>query len=314
MRRFFENKPLIFLIAATIAAIIIIGVFSSANRDASIAENAGGTVITPAHGAVSGIGRWFSGITSYFGNVKSLRSENESLKSENNSLQKKISDMQGLQKENDKLRKMLELKEKSVDISMLAATVSAKDPSNWYSSFTINKGDRDGVKKNQPIVDADRNLVGQISEVGENWAKVITILDPQSSVGVMIKRSKEIGILEGDSNLRYEGKCRLGYIARDTDVQNGDFLETSGLGGIFPRGLVIGRVVEIYDENATMSKAATVEPLASIGKVNEVFVVTSYKEADLSISDTYETDSETETSDKKKTSSDDDDNDSDEDE
>lgn len=314
MRRFFENKPLIFLIAATIAAIIIIGVFSSANRDASIAENAGGTVITPAHGAVSGIGRWFSGITSYFGNVKSLRSENESLKSENNSLQKKISDMQGLQKENDKLRKMLELKEKSVDISMLAATVSAKDPSNWYSSFTINKGDRDGVKKNQPIVDADRNLVGQISEVGENWAKVITILDPQSSVGVMIKRSKEIGILEGDSNLRYEGKCRLGYIARDTDVQNGDFLETSGLGGIFPRGLVIGRVVEIYDENATMSKAATVEPLASIGKVNEVFVVTSYKEADLSISDTYETDSETETSDKKKTSSDDDDNDSDKDE
>ena len=314
MRRFFENKPLIFLIAATIAAIIIIGVFSSANRDASIAENAGGTVITPAHGAVSSIGRWFSGITSYFGNVKSLRSENESLKSENNSLQKKISDMQGLQKENDKLRKMLELKEKSVDISMLAATVSAKDPSNWYSSFTINKGDRDGVKKNQPIVDADRNLVGQISEVGENWAKVITILDPQSSVGVMIKRSKEIGILEGDSNLRYEGKCRLGYIARDTDVQNGDFLETSGLGGIFPRGLVIGRVVEIYDENATMSKAATVEPLASIGKVNEVFVVTSYKEADLSISDTYETDSETETSDKKKTSSDDDDNDSDEDE
>ena len=314
MRRFFENKPLIFLISATIAAIIIIGVFSSANRDASIAENAGGTVITPAHGAVSSIGRWFSGITSYFGNVKSLRSENESLKSENNSLQKKISDMQGLQKENDKLRKMLELKEKSVDISMLAATVSAKDPSNWYSSFTINKGDRDGVKKNQPIVDADRNLVGQISEVGENWAKVITILDPQSSVGVMIKRSKEIGILEGDSNLRYEGKCRLGYIARDTDVQNGDFLETSGLGGIFPRGLVIGRVVEIYDENATMSKAATVEPLASIGKVNEVFVVTSYKEADLSISDTYETDSETETSDKKKTSSDDDDNDSDEDE
>lgn len=314
MRRFFENKPLIFLIAATIAAIIIIGVFSSVNRDASIAENAGGTVITPAHGAVSGIGRWFSGITSYFGNVKSLRSENESLKSENNSLQKKISDMQGLQKENDKLRKMLELQEKSVDISILAAIVSAKDPSNWYSSFTINKGDRDGVKKNQPIVDADRNLVGQISEVGENWAKVITILDPQSSVGVMIKRSKEIGILEGDSNLRYESKCRLGYIARDTDVQNGDFLETSGLGGIFPRGLVIGRVVEIYDENATMSKAATVEPLASIGKLNEVFVVTSYKEADLSTSDTYENDSETETSDKKKTSSDDDDNDSNEDE
>ena len=293
MRRFFENKPLILLIAATIAAIIIIGVFSSANRDASVAENVGGAVATPAHGAVSGIGRWFGCITSYFGNIKSLRTENQSLKNENNNLQSKINEMQGLQQENDRLKKMLKLQEKSVDINMLAAKVAAQDPTNWYSTFTINRGEKDGVKKNQAVVDADRNLVGQISEVGENWAKVITILDPQSSVGVMIKRSKEIGILEGNSNLRYEGKCRLGYIARDTDIQNDDIVETSGLGGVFPRGLVIGKVAEVYDENATMSKAATIEPLANVKKMNEVFVVTAYKESDLSIKDTDGEESET---------------------
>ncbi|MGN1092788.1 MAG: hypothetical protein ACI4RS_03955, partial [Monoglobaceae bacterium] len=121
MRRFFENKPLILLIAATITAIIIIGVFSSANRDASVAENVGGTVTTPAHGVVSGIGGWFGGITNYFGNVKSLRNENQSLKNENNNLQSKINEMQGLQQENDRLKKMLKLQEKSVDINMLAA-------------------------------------------------------------------------------------------------------------------------------------------------------------------------------------------------
>lgn len=300
MRRFYENKPLIFLIAATVAAIIIIGVMSNVDRDASLAENAGGTVVTPVHGAVTGIGKWFGSIAGYFGNVKSLKSENESLKNENTSLQKRINDMQGLQSENDRLKKMLSLREKSVDITMVAANVYAKDPSNWYSSFTLSKGSKDGFKKNQPVVDGERNLVGQISEVGENWAKVITILDPQSSVGVIVKRSNEIGILEGNSNLRYEGKCRLGYIARDTDVQNGDFLETSGLGGVFPRGLVVGKVIEVHDENATMSRAASVEPLANIKKLSEVFVITSYKEADLSVSDTndeadddeYETDSD----------------------
>lgn len=165
---------------------------------------------------------------------------------------------------------------------MLAASVASKDPSNWYSTFTINRGSKDGVEKNQAVVNSNRELVGQISRTGDNWAEVITILDSQSAIGATIKRSKEIGIVEGDASLRYSGKCRLGYIARDTDIQTGDFIETSGLGGIFPKGLLIGTVTEIYDENATMSKAAIIEPLADIAKLNEVFVVTDYDEVDLS--------------------------------
>lgn len=282
MRRLFEHKSILFLIIATVLVAVIIGVFGKINREVSFIESVGGNIVSPIQGAVSETGGFFANIGSYFGSVKALYAENERLKNENTNLQKQISDMKGLNDENEELRRMLKLSEKETRIDMVAASVVSKDPTNWFSTFTINRGADDGVEVNQPIVNSNRELVGQISRVGSDWAEVITILDPQSSVGAMIKRSKEIGIIEGNSALRYEGKCRLGYIARDTDIKQGDFVETSGLGGIFPKGLVIGVITEVYDENATMSKAAIVEPVTDIAKLNEVFVITDYTETDLS--------------------------------
>ncbi len=280
MRRIFEHKLLVFIVIATLIAAVAIAVFSSC-EDASPIEEAGVGVISPVQGAVSETGNFLDRIGNYFGSIKALRTENEKLKNENTNLQKQILDMRGLDEENKELRKMLKLVERETRIDMVAASVEAKDPTNWFSTLTINKGSDQGIRQNQPVVNSNRELVGQISRVGSNWAEVITILDPQSSVGAIIKRSKEIGIVEGNSSLKYEGKCRLGYIARDTDIKQGDFVETSGLGGIFPKGLKIGTITEVYDENATMSKAATLEPLANISKISEVFVITAYTENDL---------------------------------
>lgn len=282
MRRFFENKLLVFIIGATVILAVVIGIFASADRSASFAERVGGDVMTPAQGAVSETGGFFKGIFGYFGSVKSLRSENEKLRNENTNLQKQIKDMEGLDKENKELRKMLDLRKKQTKVDLLAASVASKDPSNWYSTFKINRGTKDGVERNQAVVNGNRELVGQIFKTGDNWAEVITILDSQSAIGAEIQRSGEIGIIEGDGNLRYSGMCKLGYIARDTDIREGDFVETSGLGGVFPKGLLIGTVKEIREENATMSKVATIEPLAEIDTLSEVFVVTKYDEVDLS--------------------------------
>lgn len=292
MRRWFDNKIILFLIIATVVAAVIIGVFSSKGRDTSAIESGGGSVLSPAQGAVSGIGSWFGGIGEYFGNIKALREENRDLRDANTSLQKQLSDMQGLTDENDELRKMLDLRERNTTIDMIAASITAKDPSNWYSTLTINKGEGDGLKPGQPVVNSNRELVGQILRVGNNWAEVITILDTRSSVGAMVRRSKEIGIIEGNSELRLDGNCRLGYIERSADISAGDFVETSGLGGVFPKGLVIGLVTEVYDENSTMSKAATVEPLCDIGKLNDVFVITDYEDADLTERETEDDEEE----------------------
>lgn len=263
------------MIAATLVTAVIIGIFSaSAARDkANAAENAVGAAAAPGQSAASGVGGWFGSLFGYFGSVKSLREENERLKTENIELDKRVRDAQGMEEENRELRSMLDLTEADKKLDLAAAQVIAKDPSNWYSSFTIGKGSNDGIQKNQPVLTANKELIGQVYKVGSNWAEIITILDPESGVGSMVERSKDIGILEGDSALRYQGQCRLGYLSRDTDIEPGDYVETSGLGGIYPKGLLIGKVLEVKEDNSTMSKYATVEPVVNIGKLNQVFVL-----------------------------------------
>lgn len=280
MRNFREHKTAVFLIAATLAVAILIGVFAafSARDRAGAAENLVGAAAEPGQTAASGVGGWLQGLFSYFGSVKALRAENEALKQENVALDKQVRDTEGLTQENQELRAMLNLMKTESKLDLVAAQVIAKDPSNWYSSFTINKGSNDGILKNQPVLTANKELIGQVYKVGSNWAEIITILDPDSGVGSMIERSKDLGVVEGDTALLQQGLCRIGYLARDTDIKIGDYIETSGMGGVYPKGLLIGTVLEIGEDHTNMSKYATVQPAVSIGKLSQVCVLTGFTE------------------------------------
>ena len=271
MRNFREHKTAVFLIAATLAVAILIGVFAafSARDRAGAAENLVGAAAEPGQTAASGVGGWLQGLFSYFGSVKSLRAENEALKQENVALDKQVRDTEGLTQENQELRAMLNLMKTESKLDLVAAQVIAKDPSNWYSSFTINKGSNDGILKNQPVLTANKELIGQVYKVGSNWAEIITILDPDSGVGSMIERSKDLGVVEGDTALLQQGLCRIGYLARDTDIK---------IGGVYPKGLLIGTVLEIGEDHTNMSKYATVQPAVSIGKLSQVCVLTGFTE------------------------------------
>ncbi len=280
MRNFRKHKTTIFLIASTLVIAVLIGIFGAvaSKETASLAENAVGVTAEGGQEITSGIGGWFRNIFSYFGSVKKLREENEALKKMNIELDKQVKDMLGLEYENEDLRAMLGLAETEPKLDLVAARVIAKDPSNWYSSFTINKGTKDGIEKNQAVFTGNGELLGQVYKVGSSWAEIITVLDPDSSVGSAVGRTNDIGVLEGDYSLRLKGLCRLGYLSRDAEIAVGDYVETSGMGGIYPKGLLIGKVTEVIEENATMSKYATVEPLANIDKVNEVFVLRTFTE------------------------------------
>ena len=286
MKRFLGNhRPGAFLISATVIALIILAAFGSADRKTSFAERVGGDIVSPVQSGASGIVGWFGSVKSYFGNVGTLREENEKLKSENTNLQKQINDMQGLESENGEFRAMLDLKKTQTDLTLLAAETSAQEPSGWFSTYILNRGSHDGVERNQFVVTGNRELIGKITRVGDNWSEVTTIIDPESAVSGYIRRSKSVAVIEGNSSLRYDGLCKLGYVSRDADIQPGDYVETSGLGGIYPKGIVIGRITEVFDDNATMSRNAIVEPIADVRNLGGVFIVTSFKETDLSLPD-----------------------------
>ena len=313
MRNLFEHKTAVFIIAATVVAAIIIGIFGAlASGDkATVAENTANSAVSGGQGGVSALGNLFSGLFDGFGDTKALREENERLKFENMELDKRLRDAEILEDENAELREMLELQETEAKLDIEAARVISKDPSNYYSTFVINKGTDDGIEKNQPVITAQKAVIGQVYKVGSNWAEIITVIDPESGVGAMIERTGDLGVVEGDASLRLNGQCRLGYLSRDAEVQPNDYLETSGMGGVYPKGLLIGKVIEVKEDNATMSKYAMVEPIADIERLNQVFVLKSYVEEIKRYEKKTETDDEEEDSKDSKSKKNDDDEDED---
>ncbi len=278
MRNFFEeHKGLTLLIGATLILAIVIGIFAAlkAKEGASLAEEAVLGTTSTLSGAVHKGSGWVSNLFTYFGSVKALKEENEALRVEKIQLDRRLKDSRGLELENQTLREMLDLKKTHPEMELLAAEVTGKDPSNWYATLILNRGSDQGIKEGQPVLSEKRELVGKISRVGDNWSEVITLLNPGCAAGAVVVGTHDVGVVEGDSALRFGGKCRLGYLSHDANLATGDYLETSGMGGVYPKGILIGTVHEVESDTANMSKTAVIQPMVEFGKLRQVLVLLS---------------------------------------
>ena len=130
------------------------------------------------------------------------------------------------------------------------------------------------------VVSAEGYLVGIVSEVGLNWATVLTIIDTDIELGARIFRTGEIAIAEGDFSLMSEGRLKLSYLSGETEILTGDQIVTSGLGGYYPSGLVIGAVESVQTEDDGLARYAVLAPLADFDALTEVFVITDYEIVD----------------------------------
>jgi len=249
--------------------------FDRGREDVSIVENIVGVVVSSVQRVVSGIGGGIGSIGTYFSNLNRLTRENIEMRENILRLQNDVRELDALRSENERFREMLNLREAMPGFELQAAEVIAKNPGNWHNTFTIDKGTRNGVAVRQPVITSYNVLVGYISDVGTNWARVTAITDPASAVGATIVRSRDFGIVEGDAILGRREQARLAYIARDTNIIIGDYVETSGMGGIYPSGLLIGRVLEIRPDLHGISQYAIIETSADFSRLTEVFVITN---------------------------------------
>jgi rod shape-determining protein MreC len=270
---FFRNKYVISLILATLIIFFAMSLFNENREGVSVVENVTGVIISSAQRVVSSVGNGVGNIGSYFTDNNRLRRENAELSLRISRAANDVREIGSLRAENERLRAMLNLRENTQEFNLEAAEIIAKTPGNWYNTFTIDKGTRHGVAARQPVITADNTLVGYISDIGTNWARVTAITDPSSAVGAVIVRSRDFGIVEGDVILGRRGQGRLSYIARDTNIVVGDDVETSGMGGIYPRGLLIGRVIEIRPDLQGISQYAIIETAVDFGRLTEVFVI-----------------------------------------
>ena len=271
---FFKNKKFIIISIVIVLSLVAI-YFSAVNRNNTrFTDSVVGAVVKPVNNFFGGITRGVSGFFDYFQNKKDLTNENNEMKNKILALEKENSELKAYALENERLRGMLEFKDKNPQFSLTAAEIVSKDNSNYYSVFLINKGTEAGIKVNMPII-GSKGLIGYVIESGSGFAKVRTILDGRSSAGCKITRTQNTAVTEGDTSLINDGLIKMIYVSKDMNIIKGDIIETSGMGQIYPPGIIIGRVEEIK-YSGSESQYALIKPVEDFDSVHEVFAITDY--------------------------------------
>ena len=262
-----------------IVAVLLLGLSLLSMTDSgrvTILEDIAGIIITPIQKAsnrlVSASGNFVKVFTEY----EQLEQENQELRKQLQEADAKLRDAEQYVVENNSLRSVLGLAEKRPDLEFAMAHVTGKEMGGYSQTMTLDKGSANGIQAKSMVVTGE-GVVGFVSEVGTTWCKVTTILDPTCEIGVILTRSGQAAVLQGDTSLAPDGRCKAGYLKNDVTLAVGDNLETSGIGGIFPDGLFVGRVKEIKSETTGLSQFAVVEPAVNIKQVDTVFIITNFK-------------------------------------
>ena len=279
MGNLFKKKGFI-LILVTVLLIIIMGVASTFESFSSFISNVISVPLTPIQKFFSSIGREVDNVISYFKDSKTMKEENEDLKERVEKLEQENRELKNLRTKNEELREALNLKGLFDDFEIIGANVIAKDPGNWFDIFKVDVGTGDGVTVNCPVLSGGNGLVGRVFESQHTSSKIITIIDGDSVIDGWIAKEKGGSVrIRGDMGLMDQGLCIMDYIPLEVDVSVGDVIETSGLGGLYPKGIVIGKVIEVRNVKSEFKRYAIIEPAVNFKKLEEVFVLKAKYEA-----------------------------------
>ena len=245
-----------------LAAVLIVGLGAAA-RDGRIGfvQNAAGVIKAPMQKVLSSAVNWFDSIYGYLYDYDALLAENESLRSQLADAQKSARDGIEASEENTRLRKLLELLWSS---------------SNWSSAFTISKGASSGIEMGDPVVTEYGAVVGQITELGTNWATVSTLIDVDMSVGAFVGATGNSGMVVGEYSFMRDKCAKLTYLADGAQIFVGDDVLTSGSGGAFPAGLMIGTLTAVQTEAGGQIEYGIVEPQANLDSLVQVFIIKDF--------------------------------------
>jgi len=172
---------------------------------------------------------------------------------------------------NSRLRSLLNF-EKTMTDPVLSAEVIGKDPSPWFKTVLIDKGKHDGVERGMAVV-VPKGIAGQITEVSSHYSKVLLIIDPNSAVDALVQSDRARGIIKGDA----AGELSFKYVLRKHDIAIGELVVSSGLDGVFPKGLAVGQVSGVFKPKAGIFQEVTVTPYVDFEKLEEVLVVLNPK-------------------------------------
>ena len=273
--RIFQNKFFIICLCIALVLTIIPSVFAIMGYR-SLAKNIVGTVTMPVRWFATTVGNAFEGWGKYFGSMKALNEKNQALIDENTALKEQLQNAELLEKENERLRDYLDMKNQYPSFAMEEGMIISHSSGNYITNFTLNRGTLHGIAPNMPVITKD-GIVGYVVEVGLNWCMVSTLIETATSVGAYIPRSEIVGIVSGDYSMRQDGNCKIGYIDAEADVVIGDTVYSSGTGSVYPADLKIGTVTAIEIDEYNRTLVATVTPSVDFSSLKWVMIITGYQ-------------------------------------
>ena len=263
---------MVLLAVAILLGAAFLGTFfiTGHERKASVVEGVAGSAVAPAMAGASGATNSVKGFFQRLFGTRDVDKEYAELKTRVQMLEMENQLMQDLQKELERQSKLLGYEEKIPDYSCLPAHVIGKEPGSWFMNFTLDRGSAQGVQVDNAVVNED-GLVGRVVSVGPTWCKVMGVIDRQSAVPAVVERSRDNCTVKGSGDPEGTAPdCGINYLPYDSEIVPGDKVLTTDLGGVFPKGLLIGTVTEVSREQP---RYATLLPAVDFARLEDVLII-----------------------------------------
>ncbi|MBM7854530.1 rod shape-determining protein MreC [Desulfohalotomaculum tongense] len=266
-------KKIFLLTVLVLITLLAVRMTSLKREELTPLETAVKDSLAPVQEVTIGFARGLHDMLSSAANLGHLAEENKKLKQEVRELKSRLDRVEEYKVQNRRLKEMLQYREFTVDkYKLMTAAVIGRDPGNWFGTITVNRGANDGVDKDMAVI-VPGGLVGRVVAVSKHTAEVLLITDPRSGVAAVVQQSQEPGVVEGVANST--GMVRMIHLRRDAPVKPGQVVVSSGVGGIYPSGVRIGKIISTENDPGGLFQTAAVEPFVDLRVLREVFIVTA---------------------------------------
>lgn len=269
---FFKNKLAVTIIILSVSFLILIGI-SVKRENLSVVENGIGSTLNTVQRLFYKSGYNVNESLSFIFNFSKVKKENEELKKRNDELEQKALEHDTLLKENESLREALNFKSQRSEYDYIGSNIISRSGGNYLDGFIVDKGTKNGVKKGMVVI-TPKGLVGQVTSTAANWAEVQSVSNENIAVSAMVEATNDTsGIVRGYKDADNKLLAKLYYLPEDSQIKIGDVILTSGYGNLYPKGLRIGKVIDIEEDKGKLMKNAVLEPYVDFNRLEQVLIV-----------------------------------------
>ncbi len=273
MKHFFTTTVKVVLIAAVLIAVVLAVVGNLVGKTPM--DVLMQSVLTPLRTGASNLTAQAEKYYNYMFRYEALEAENAALREQLAKLEEAARDADAISRENERLRDLLAMDPVTQGYTLVDAYIIARDPNDWNSAFTINRGSLAGIQEGMCAITENKEVVGIVTEVGPNYAVVKTVLDSSLQISASVADSGYSGMVQGGYAQGLDGMLRMDYLQTSAVLRNQDQVVTAG-STVYPRNLILGYIVDAGIDETNVAKYAILKPAADIESLEQVFILTEF--------------------------------------